>query len=60
VVPQANCFWVDFGKIWQFWADLVAMAVATCMPSFEREKKNIITYAKSVRILHVMACWKAL
>jgi hypothetical protein len=21
-VPQANCHWVDFGKIWQFWAVL--------------------------------------
>jgi hypothetical protein len=21
-VPQANCFWADFDKIWQFWAIL--------------------------------------
>jgi hypothetical protein len=21
-VPQANCFWADFDKIWQFWAVL--------------------------------------
>jgi hypothetical protein len=20
-VPQANCLWADFDKIWQFWAD---------------------------------------
>jgi hypothetical protein len=30
------------------------------MPSFERKKENVITYAKSVRILRVMACWNAL
>jgi succinate-acetate transporter protein len=50
-----------FGSFGQFWADSVAMVVADSMPSFERkEKKNVITFAKSVRILLVMACWKAL
>jgi hypothetical protein len=28
--------------------------------SFEKKKENVMIYAKSVRILHVMACWKAL
>jgi hypothetical protein len=27
-VPQANCLWADFDKIWLFWADSVAMAMA--------------------------------
>jgi hypothetical protein len=38
------------------------MAVDDSMPSFERKNKikNVITYAKSVQILHLMACWKAL
>jgi hypothetical protein len=31
------------------------------MPTFEKKrKKDVITFAKSVKILHVMACWKAL
>jgi hypothetical protein len=49
-----------FGYFGLFWADSGAMAVADSMPSFERKKENVITFAKSVRILRVMACWKAL
>jgi hypothetical protein len=44
----------------QFWVDLTAMAVADNIPSFERKKKNIITFGERIRISHVMACWKAL
>jgi hypothetical protein len=39
-VPQANCLWVDFDKIWQFWADSADMVVVDSMPSFEREIKK--------------------
>jgi hypothetical protein len=31
-VPQANCLWANFGKIWQFWADSTVQAVAESMP----------------------------
>jgi hypothetical protein len=43
-----------------FWADSTAMAKADNMLSFERKENNVITIAKSVRILRMMACWKAL
>ena len=50
-----------FGSLGQFWKYSTAMAKADSMPSFERKKKeNVITFAKSVKILHVTACWKAL
>jgi succinate-acetate transporter protein len=50
-----------FGSFGLFWADSAAMAVLTVLPSFERKKKEkVITFAESVRILCVMACWKAL
>jgi hypothetical protein len=50
-----------FGNFGQIWTDLAVMAVADSMPSFESKKKeNVITFAKSVKILRVMACWKAL
>jgi hypothetical protein len=25
-IPQANYFWADFDRIWQFWANSVGMA----------------------------------
>jgi hypothetical protein len=48
------------GNFGQFWVDSAVVAMADSMPSFERKKENVITYAKSVRILRVMACWNAL
>jgi hypothetical protein len=36
------------------------MALVNIIPSFEGKKENVKTFAKSIRILHVMACWKAL
>jgi hypothetical protein len=36
------------------------MAMANRMPSFKKKKENVLTYAKNIRILHIMACWKAL
>jgi hypothetical protein len=32
VVFQSFVFWVDFGKLWQFWADFAALVVADSMP----------------------------
>jgi hypothetical protein len=36
-----------------FWAD-------SACPHLKEKEKNIITFAKSIKILRVMACWKAL
>jgi hypothetical protein len=36
------------------------MAVADIIPSFEREKRKCHNYEENVRILCIMACWKAL
>jgi hypothetical protein len=62
-VPQANCFWVDFDKIWLFWLfwqiQLLWQWLIAC-PHLKGKKENFITFAKSVKILRVMACWKAL
>jgi hypothetical protein len=52
-VPQANCLWVDFGKIGQFWVDLAAMVAANSMPSFERKK---IKCHNLWRTCHNLAC----
>jgi hypothetical protein len=41
-----------FGQIQQLWF--------TACPHLKGKKENVITYAKSVKILRVMACWKAL
>jgi succinate-acetate transporter protein len=50
-----------FGSFGRFWVDSATMAVVDSMPSFERKKKeNVITFAKAIRILCVMDCWKAL
>jgi hypothetical protein len=27
-----SCFWANFGKFWQFWADFAALVVADSMP----------------------------
>jgi hypothetical protein len=44
----------NFGQIQVLWQWL------TACPHLKRKKENVITFAKSVRILHVMAfCWKA-
>jgi succinate-acetate transporter protein len=52
---------IIFGSFGLFWANSAAMAVVDSMPTFEnKRKKDVITFAKSVKILHVMACWKAL
>jgi hypothetical protein len=45
-VRQANCFWADFDKIWQFWTDSGTMAVADSMPSFERKKRECHKFCK--------------
>jgi hypothetical protein len=34
-IPQANCFWADFGIFWEFWADFAALAVADSMPELQ-------------------------
>ena len=44
----------SFGQIQLLWQRLT-----TC-PYLKGKKENVITFAKSVRILRVMACWKAL
>jgi hypothetical protein len=49
-----------FGNFRQFWGDSPTMALVNIIPSFEGKKENVKTFAKSIRILHVMACWKAL
>jgi succinate-acetate transporter protein len=56
VFEQILTKFCNFGLFWAFSA---AMAVADSMPSFER-KKNVITFAKSVKIFHIMDCGKAL
>jgi hypothetical protein len=50
-VPQANGLWADFDKIWQFWIDSVAMAVADSMPSFERKKGKCHIFCKKCQNL---------
>jgi hypothetical protein len=44
----------NFGQIQLLWQWL------TVCPHFKRKKENLITFTKSVRVLRVMACWKAL
>jgi hypothetical protein len=46
-VPQANCLWTNFDKIWHFWTDSAAMPMAgSSMPSFERKKKECHNFCK--------------
>jgi hypothetical protein len=42
-----------FGRFGLFWADSTAMAVAN---SLKGKKENIITFAKSIRDLRMIAC----
>jgi hypothetical protein len=44
----------NFGSFGLFWVDSGAMAVVDNMPHLKGKKKIVITFAKSVRILHVM------
>jgi hypothetical protein len=64
-VPPTNYFWVDFDKSWQFWAVLGKFSYygsgwQHACPHLKGKKEKVITFAKSVKILPVMACWKAL
>jgi hypothetical protein len=49
----------------RFWQNLAILGKSSWYGSrwqhalFWKENKNVITYAKSIKILRVMACWKA-
>jgi hypothetical protein len=38
------CFWADFSKFWQFWAEFTALVVADNMPKVWLNLKNFITF----------------
>jgi hypothetical protein len=66
-IPQAYCLWANFDKIWQFWVvldrfeqiQLLWQWLIAC-PCLKGRDENVITFANNVRILRVMASWKAL
>jgi hypothetical protein len=49
-----------FDKFGLFWANSMLWQWLRACPHLKGKKENVITFAKSVRILRVMACWKTL